>query len=243
MKHLLFACTAILLLAVTAYGQNQPNGPYSTLQYSRSAMRLGPHDFTSDSGSVRGASNSLCGYCHAIHVPNIAGAIAAPLWARKSVTVEGGTYGVYSNPVSMDATPADVKTSDNYSSFCMSCHDGSSLFAENEYVKRPHSTATWDTTLAVEADFNMYNGTYAMSHTHPVNFDYNAALVTNDGGLFTPATLSYVYRDNTTSPPTAIGRLFNGTMQCSSCHNPHKSGIGLQGSSSFGKLCIACHKK
>jgi predicted CXXCH cytochrome family protein len=243
MKRLLLVLTALVLVSVMMYGQGkQPNGPQNTTQYTRSIMRLGMHDFTSDSGSVKGRSTSLCAYCHAIHVP-VTG-IAAPLWARKSV-VDGGTYGVYSNPISMDATVSDVKASNNYSSFCMSCHDGSSLFALSSYEKRPFSaTGGWDTTVTVSESGNLFDGEYAMTHTHPVNFDYNTALATDDGGLFTPANDRYVYLDNSVSPPRAVGRLFNGRMQCSSCHNPHfGSGIGIQGSTAQGKLCIACHKK
>jgi len=44
--------------------------------------------------------------------------------------------------------------------------------------------------------------------------------------------------------PTAEGRLFGGNVECSSCHNPHfKTGIGLQGSTTNGALCVACHIK
>jgi predicted CXXCH cytochrome family protein len=248
MKRLFFALTALMILAVAADSQVQPNGPGSrpTVQYSRSKMRRGPHDFTADSGMVKGASIRLCGYCHTPHVP-VTG-ISAPLWARKSIVGRApASYGTYSNPVSLDASVADIKTSDNYSSFCMSCHDGSSLFALSSYEKRPRAITggVYDTTLTVDAEFNLYNGgEYALTHTHPVNFDYNATLASQDGNLFTPATASYVYMDNTTSPPTAVGRLFNGTMQCSSCHNPHmSSGIGIQGSNDYSKLCIACHQK
>ena len=257
MKRLMFALTAIVLVAAVAFSQGkQPNGPKSTTQYTRSIMLHGPHDFTIDSGATSpekpvGASRKLCSYCHDAHVP--ATGIAAPLWARTSVVGGGLTYGMYSNPTSLDATLADARSDDNYSSFCMSCHDGSFIFTAAAYQegKRPRGTGpggswpAWADTVRVPEAANMYNGEWALTHTHPINFDYDAALASNDGGLFTPSAVgNYVYLDNSTTPPTAIGRLFNGKMQCSSCHNPHMgSGIGIQGNTDYGKLCIACHKK
>jgi predicted CXXCH cytochrome family protein len=250
MKRILFVMMALLLLSLFVYSQpgKQPNGPSTkTQQYSRSAMRLSPHDFTSDSGSVvKGPSRTICGYCHSVHNPSTAP--DGPLWTRASV-VDGGTYGVYANPISLDATVDDAKSSNNYSSFCMSCHDGSAAFAASAYEKTPYVPGgwpSWTDTLHVSESGNMYDGEYDMSHIHPVNFTYDDALASADGGLFTPTTDRYVYLDATTTPPTAIGRLFGGKMQCSSCHNPHfltTSGIAIQGTTTYSKLCIACHKK
>ena len=46
------------------------------------------------------------------------------------------------------------------------------------------------------------------------------------------------------SGKTTTVRLWGGTMQCPTCHNPHmNSGIGLVYSTSYGKLCVSCHKK
>jgi len=254
MKRILFVITSIIVLSALAFSQSSsiptPIGPNTkTLQYSRSSMRLSPHDFTSDSGSVKSNLKSICAFCHQAH--QVTNAPAGPLWARN---LPNQTFGTYGNANSLDASPVDVgldHSADNYSAFCLGCHDGSALFAASAYAggKVPFGLDTTNTgTVDDEYNFNGANdpsAKFSMNHVHPVNFTYDAALATTDGGLFTPANNHYVYLDNSTTPPTAIGRLFNGKMQCSSCHNPHflSSGIGIEGSTTYSKLCIACHKK
>ena len=84
--------------------------------------------------------------------------------------------------------------------------------------------------------------------------------ITIDDKTFT-VTVSKVYLPPTLSPVADISiagtngaqtstanyttvRLFNGWMQCSSCHNPHmSSGIGTVITSNYGRRCVACHKK
>jgi predicted CXXCH cytochrome family protein len=255
------------------YGRGNAIGKFTGgVQGVRSAMLHGPHDFTPDSGAtfsvdttggahdttwhphaITGGSTSLCSYCHGAHIPKTG--IAVPLWARASVA--GKTFGKYTNPVSIDATIYDPGTTaagfkDNYSSFCMSCHDGSAgIFAPTAYSNGFGKST--DTLAHVGDKANMYNGEFDLQHVHPVNFDYNAvqALVPEElypavdpvsavwkgyagtNGLFGASGSNY----------TSV-RLFNGTMQCSSCHNPHmSSGIGTTLSSAYGRRCIACHKK
>ena len=242
MKRLFFILFTLLVVAVVAYSQQIP----TTVQGTRAFMRLGAHDFSADSGSVKGGSNSICGYCHSIHIPAAEALDNTPLWNRAS---HDATYGTYASPT-MTATVTDVGADNNYSRLCLNCHDGTTaLFAQNSYMpgKRPRTTTgyTWDTTATIPAEFNFgTGGEWALSHTHPVNFTYDAALVTADApggtGLFTPVSSSLAYSGGT---GMAL-RLFGGKMQCSTCHNVHMhSGIGTFMSSTGGALCIACHKK
>ncbi len=273
MKHLLIAVVAICLLASIASAQTGFGG--TSLQTTgtqgvTSGMAGGPHDFTStasDSLSMKmiGPTNFLCGYCHVPHVSSAG--IGYPLWARKSLvtgsTHAGITFGTYSSGT-MDATTNPVNTTDNYSSFCLSCHDGSQMFASAAYqslpvphgVAWPGSSVGFDTVRVPSYMSMATTGSYGgLSHIHPVNFVYNSALAAVDQGLYDPGTQKYLYNDATYG---AVGRLFpdgsgNYTMQCPSCHNPHinpstaPSGSGsfplIEGTLNGGQLCVACHKK
>jgi hypothetical protein len=249
------------------YGTGWPIGKFSGgVQGVRSAMLHGPHDFTPDSGKpftvdslttpgvydtvfAAGRNKRLCSYCHAAHVPKTG--VARPLWARKSVM--GQTFGKYDNPSSLDATvydPGDAAgQTDNYSSMCMSCHDGSvGIFADTKY----ESGGIAGDVSHVPDEYNMKDGEFDLAHVHPVNFDYNAVQAKVPEELY-PAVdpVSAVWKGYTGtngmfgsgSTYTTV-RLFNGWMQCSSCHNPHMaSGIGTVLSSDYGRRCVAFHKK
>ncbi len=260
MKHVLFALIAMLVVVSVSMAQTNANIVTGT-QGQTSGMAGGPHDFTSTgtdtlSGTpVVGPTDFLCGYCHVPHVG--AAGVGVPLWSRKSVvngtTHTGIVYGQYTSST-MNSTTADVKATDNYSSFCMSCHDGSQMFASSAYQSKPVPYGTpWPgashvgfDTVRVPTYMNMsVNGSYGgLSHIHPVNMTYPS----NDPGLYTPADPKYAYLDATYGE---VGRLFNGTVQCSSCHNPHFSEANmtaanypmLQGTTDGGKLCVACHQK
>jgi len=256
MKQLFFVLIALLVLSVAAYAQKQPL-PTMTggTQATRAAMLKGPHDFTPDSGAVNtfgtdslgnatphpvGTSKSLCSYCHAPHIPK--DGIAQPLWARASQV--GKTFGYYQNPNSMDANVQDPGTSDNYSSYCLSCHDGSvGIFAASAFTSAPYGSPTTDNNH-VAYSANVVNGEFDLQHVHPVNFDYNAVQALVPQELYPAQHPQYAVWSGTSSGQQTTVRLFNGTMQCSSCHNPHmNSGIGLVYSSNYGQLCVACHKK
>lgn len=257
-------------IGTNRYGTGWPIGNFrGGVQGVRSAMLHGPHDFTPDSGKffwsvdtaggasdtvwhavATGGNQRLCSYCHAAHVPKIG--VAQPLWARKSVM--GQTFGKYDNPSSLDATvydPGDAAgQTDNYSSMCMSCHDGSvGIFADTRYEG---GGGVVGNTTQVGDQFNMKDGEFDLAHVHPVNFDYNAVQAVVPEELY-PAVdpVSAVWKGYTgtngvqtsTANYTTV-RLFNGWMQCSSCHNPHmSSGIGTTLTSNYGRRCIACHKK
>ncbi len=268
MKQTILIAIALLLVSATVSAQLQPLPTMSGgTQGTRSAMLKGPHDFTPDSGKYvtsidsittpgvydttlhpHGLAKGLCGYCHAPHVP--ATGIAQPLWIRASVTSK--TFGQpYQNPNSLDANVENIESSDNYSSFCMSCHDGSALFTAAAYTesRRPFASGSWAPYegFTVPHEANIKDGEFNLEHVHPVNFDYGAAQALDPSGIYPAQTATYVWSGpNSTAPgaPTTSVRLFDGYMQCSSCHNPHMNGgIGLVYSSQYGKLCVSCHKK
>jgi len=259
MKHLLLVVIALLLVSAISYGQtlNQPL-PTQTggVQASRAAMLKGPHDFTPDSGAVNtfgtdslgnpvahpvGSTKSLCQYCHSPHVDKTH--IGVPLWARKSQV--GKTFGYYQD---VNTIPAgliqDPGTSDNYSSFCLSCHDGSAgILAAAAYSDPPYGL-TGGATTKVAYSANVVSGKYDLQHVHPVNFDYVAIATANPTEFYAAASGNKVWSGDNGSGQVTTVRLFNNTMQCSSCHNGHmSSGIGLVYSSNYGKLCVTCHKK
>ena len=269
MKHTLIALLAVLLIAGIATAQNAGTSKMTAgTQGVLSGMAGGPHDFTSTASDsigqkMIGPTNFLCGYCHVPHISS--SGIAVPLWARKSLvtgtTHTGIVFGNYASAL-MDATTQPVNTTDNFSSFCLSCHDGSQMFASSAYQSMPvpHGTPWPGTsvgfdTVRVPSYMNMSTtGSYGgLSHIHPVNFIYNTALAGLDAGLYDPGAQKYLYMDATYG---AVGRLFpdgsgNLTVQCSSCHNPHintktqTAGTTplLEGTLDGGKLCVACHAK
>ena len=106
MKHLLIALVAMFVFASLAFAQH---GTGSTLmsggiQGQKSGMVGGPHDFTktnytgdTTTRSFKGASTSLCSYCHSMKIP--ADGIPTPLWNRKSLSANGttATFGKYTS--------------------------------------------------------------------------------------------------------------------------------------------------
>jgi len=118
---------------------------------------------------------------------------------------------------------------------CLSCHDG---------------------TVAIDS-FGGKTGTSFiggrdkigpnLSDDHPVSFTYDTVLATADGTLFDPSTKTVPGLGGKT---IAQGMLIGGKIECSSCHDVHKS-KGYSPSSaklliinnSGSALCLTCHNK
>lgn len=74
-----------------------------------------------------------------------------------------------------------------------------------------------------------------LSQTHPVNFTYDSTLVAADSGIWNVGTAANIRQIGLGTALTAVRPgaqadangallqpiLFNGTMQCATCHNPH----------------------
>lgn len=191
----------------------------------------------------------ICVFCHTPHnaLKNTGGTNNLPLWNHSlSATA---AYGVYSS-VTMNAAPTEITTATmanaTSSHLCLSCHDGT--VAVNSFNRassiNPTTTmgGTGQTSGMISAGRGANLGT-DLSNDHPINFTYDAVLVTADKGGST-ATVE------TLKSPTALTgvKLFDGKVQCASCHDPHTSaetgGKGLVRVSMGGSaLCLSCHIK
>lgn len=179
----------------------------------------------------------VCVVCHTPHQ-----AVAAnrqyPLWNHTGTATTN--FGVYTSPT-MNATPTNIggaaMGAQSASMLCMSCHDGtvSVLSMYNPPNSgTPTVTAIGGRISATGQIISNANVGTNMSDDHPVNFTYNTALATADGGLRDPATT-----------PAVATLLIGGMMQCSSCHSNHDptNTPFLRTSNVGSALCLTCHIK
>lgn len=196
-------------------------------------------------GAIKSTDQTeICIFCHTPHAAIKNNNI--PLWNHTLSTV--ATYGVYTSPTFNGAVAdggdvADVggvtEATAAVSNLCLSCHDGTLAVnnLSNPSNGRPDSTFAGDGKIPAGAATNLGSTADALKNDHPVNFTYDAALVTRDGNVSLKA-------------PTALTgvKLFSNKVQCASCHDPHVSQdptgkaflrVSMAGSS----LCLACHTK
>jgi len=181
------------------------------------------HDFR---GYLWNESGDICKPCH---TPHHTKALAAPLWNHELSTE---TYTMYDSPT-MDANVSPQPG--GMSKMCLSCHDG---------------------TVALENYGNTTNGTFFiygedligtdLRDDHPISFIYDTVLSTKDGELYDPSTkLSGIIGSSGTIQEDM---LFQGRMECSSCHDVHNTravpGTKLLLKDNTGSaLCLTCHDK
>jgi predicted CXXCH cytochrome family protein len=197
------------------------------------------HDLSSTGPGATTDVDRVCVFCHTPHQAAAANA-QDPLWNH---TLSGtASYGVYDSGT-LDATPTDiggaaVGTAPT-SNLCMSCHDGTvsvaSLYNDpNELAgASPTVTAGGNVTAAGLITGNPNLGT-DLTDDHPINFTYDTALATADGDLNDPAVT-----------PAVAALLSGGTVQCSSCHDPHdNTNIPFMVvDNTQSALCTTCHIK
>jgi predicted CXXCH cytochrome family protein len=164
-------------------------------------------------------SDQACVFCHTPHNAKT-GVSGAPLWNHEVTTA---TFTTYSSDT---FTATDLVSPDGSSKLCLSCHDGT--VAVDSYGVRTGANTIAGSALV---------GTN-LSNDHPISFTYNASLATADGGLASPFSTAWV--DSGKTLP-----LYNGKMQCASCHNVHSNQYGdfLRMANAGSALCLKCHKK
>jgi hypothetical protein len=211
------------------------------------------HDFSTNSWNL--SRKGVCSACHSAHHTD--DAQIAPLWNHAT---SAAVFTPYTSPT----LTAAVGAPSGVSLACLSCHDGTVAVNQSMSGSFTGGTAVMiDPSAVIGPDLHT---------THPISFTYDTTLATTDGGLEDPST--YLIGDAKTNltystapvPATWSGSsltgktidealLFNGTMQCASCHDVHKldgsspeSGIFLRisGADAGGKgstLCRTCHIK
>jgi len=101
---------------------------------------------------------------------------------------------------------------------CLSCHDGSGM------------DVAFDGPLREQLDI----GT-DLQNDHPISIQYDPSL----DRAFHPVTTGPVRQEGVNGLP-----LYNGRVECPTCHDPHGPAAGrLRMSNKGSALCLACHMK
>lgn len=134
---------------------------------------------------------------------------------------------------------------------CLSCHDGTSALNVVQNYGGVETTFDpmfgSDTTFGNFPNLNIGDGNKDLSNDHPVSFVFDSTLRDADKagsvvfGLNDPSTISPL-------------RLFNGRLECATCHNPHEQDGSPEGAkgpkypflrmtNANSEMCITCHNK
>jgi predicted CXXCH cytochrome family protein len=185
---------------------------------------LGMHNLTAASGASVASRGSLgCTFCHAPH-SGLGG--VTPLWNQK---LSQQTYTPYSS-TTYHQTGHTQPTLGVTSSLCLSCHDGtvgvgqSAAYGPLPTTGQLKSADSLGTTLT---------GSHPFSLVTPLKDSANLA--------------ASLVSQGKTADPTGAVKLVKGSVECTSCHDPHVQGIDkiaqnfLVRDSSQGQMCLACH--
>lgn len=213
------------------------------------------HDLTIASGGGGFSAydtTQICVFCHTPHNANTSAPLNGQyLWNR---AVNTTTFTMYSS-ATLNATYVNPTRPGVQSLLCLSCHDGVGAF--NALLRYPADAPNIASLGSIVSGntFNNYLGDpnigplaigSDLSNDHPVGFIYNAALAAADptGTLATPLDAMRV-------DVAGKLRLFNGQMECATCHNPHDNDqCSTPGDCRFlvvnnagSALCLTCHNK
>jgi predicted CXXCH cytochrome family protein len=225
----LVLAAAVSLIAVPAMAQSNVIDTKHNLSSTAGADQITDRSTDED---------QICVFCHTPHQASP----AAPLWNHTQSAI--ASYGVYVSPTLDAVDISDIGGSGDVSNLCMSCHDGT--VGVNE-LGNPANDTNGNPTMGSGNELDAAgriaagrppNMGSSLSDDHPVNFTYDSALATADGGLVTPVSLAYV--DAAQTVP-----LFGGKVQCASCHDPHDNTNEpfLTKTNAGSQLCSTCHLK
>jgi predicted CXXCH cytochrome family protein len=168
----------------------------------------------------------LCIFCHTPHGADTSVA-DAPLWNHMTTNQN---YVVYDSPT-LDAV---VGQPAGASRLCLSCHDGT--VAVDAFGSSPGSFFLGGPG-AIGAD--------GLLNDHPISFQYTDSLSAQDGELHPPSVTSSLLGSTIDDD-----LLFNGSMECSSCHDVHRGPAASAVNDALlvipqtgSTLCLVCHNK
>ncbi len=193
---------------------------------------IGMHDLSpAGTSPIKGGLSGSCYYCHAPHsgLNGTAGVTQTPLWDQRLSSVQ--TYTLYS--ATTNQTNGTLIPGSN-STLCLSCHDGT--VGGGTGISPGHLVPYGDIPMTG----NWYSGDNLgtdLSTMHPINFVLPLVAAPD----LLPSLVG-------TSPSTGnpAVQLYNGNVECGSCHNPHVQNIDPSGyflvvDNTNGALCLACH--
>lgn len=187
----------------------------------------------------------VCVFCHTPHGADTT--VNAPLWNR-GINTSGG-YQMYSSPT-LDAT-IDVQPT-GVSLACLSCHDGTiasdalrNLPGPGGYDPNPAALGRnpngwlWNLGIKSMSGRGVTDLGTDLRNDHPVSMVYTSAKSSSStSGNNDFATGFY-------DPPKNNLPLYDGKVQCGTCHDPHRSNTQtfLRLSNDGSAVCLSCHKK
>lgn len=181
--------------------------------------------------AANSTTQQVCVYCHHPHRGE-SDVDPALLW---NISDANKSYITYSSPTANSAGMGGMLSEDAESTMlCMGCHDGS--VGENSFVR----DMVADGYLGDFPDLSSSTANFADLETeHPVDFVYPL----NQPGI-QPPTGDFVvgYYSSTMYP------LYEGTMQCGTCHDVHNGGVHspvqfIRGDDTIANsvICRDCH--
>lgn len=133
-------------------------------------------------------------------------------------------------------------TVNNVSLLCLSCHDGSvavNNYGNADQPSNPQMPSQSTGNTLISSQYLIGKDRYLGNH-HPIGFDYDT--VQSQDGEIRQADTYFM------TPGKFIrDYLYNGELQCASCHSVHNKGNTgerlLWRSDQNSELCITCHDK
>lgn len=214
----------IILTGVNTFGQKFNYG--STMGLS------GHHNFKTSTWNPTG---EVCIVCHAPHGKGYTVEPNSVLWNHD---LPATSFALYTS-ASFDGVSSQGQPDGN-SKLCLSCHDGITI--ESNFNAITTGTNKFGSTSRLNVGSEVYLGASAgLGNDHPISFTYDASLASIDHNIYDPTLTASNLLGSTGTITSDL--LFDGKLQCCSCHDPHNNTSGvLRKSNSGSALCITCHK-